>query len=118
MHPLPYSLIVIKGQGCLGVGWLSWRTFDLRAGITSDVSATPHVDGGRVHIFDKRRVDCDDYFCVSLWPFDVVCSPSLMRVLAACYFSLSSFPIPFPCHRFCFFPFLRWFCLLSMQGAI
>ena len=101
MHPLPYFLIDLNCQGCLGVGCLSLRTFYLRAGITPDVSATPHLHGGPVHIFSTRRVDFDDSFCLSLLPFHVVCSPSLMPVLAACSFSLSSFPIPFPCPRRC-----------------
>ena len=113
IHPLPYSLNVVKGQGCLGVGCLSLRTFYLRAGITSDVSATPHLHGGPVHIFSTRRVDFDDSFCLSLSSFTVVCSPSLLPVLAACFFSLSSSPIRFPCPHRCPSSSFRLFLSLS-----
>ena len=113
MHPLPYFLIDLNCQGCLGVGCLSLRTFYLRAGITSDVSATPHLHGGPVHIFSTRRVDFDDYFCLSLSSFTVVCSPSLLPVLAACFFSLSSSPIRFPCPRRCPSSSFRLFLSLS-----
>ena len=113
MHPLPYSLNVVKGQRCLCVGCLSLRTFYLRAGITSDVSATPHLHGGPVHIFSTRRVDFDYSFCLSLLPFPVVCSPSLLPVLAACFFSLSSSPIRFPCPCRCPSSSFRLFLSLS-----
>ena len=113
MHPLPYFINVLEGQGCLGVGCLSLRSFYLRAGITSDVSATPHLHGGPVHIFSTRRVDFDDSFCLSLSSFTVVCSPSLLPVLAACFFSLSSSPIPFPCTHRCPSSSFRLFLSLS-----
>merc|ERR1719163_369705 len=80
--------------GLPGVGCLSLRTFYLRAGITSDVSATPHLHGGPVHIFSTRTVDFDDSFCLSLSSFTVVSSPSLLPVLAACFFSLSFLVLP------------------------
>ena len=113
MHPLPYFLNIFKGQRCLGVGCLSLKTFDLCAGVASDVSATPHLNGDPVHIFSTRGVDFDDFFCLSLLPFRVVCSPSLLPALAACSFSLPSFPIPFPCPRRCPSSFFRLFLSLS-----
>ena len=116
MHPLPYFINVLEGQGCLGAGCLSLRSFYLRAGITSDVSATPHLHGGPVHIFSTRRVDFDDSFCLSLSSFTVVCSPSLLPVLAACFFLPVLFPYPLSMHSslsFLVFPLVSFTFLLG-----
>ena len=119
MHPLPYSLNVVKGQGCLGVGCLSLRTFYLRAGITSDVSATPHLHGGPVHIFSTRRVDFDDFFAylyyLSLFSALRPCCLSLLPVFSPCPLPLSAFHAlvaVLPRLSACFFHFLAWFCCI------
>ena len=91
MHPLPYFLIDLNCQGCLGVGCLSLRTFYLRAGITSDVSATPHLHGGPVHIFSTRRVDFDDFL-----PILITFPCCLLSVLVACPCCLFFLPVLFP----------------------
>ena len=103
---------------------LIFESVFLRAGITSDVSATPHLHGGSVHIFSPRRVDFDDFFAylyyLSLFSALRPCCLSLLPVFSPCPLPLSAFHAlvaVLPRLSACFFHFLAWFRLVPMRGG-